>query len=613
MNKNKKNIRDLIKNANYVMVDSLDALEYCKNNGLSSFTKIISFNPYLVLGVNENIESPEKDFSTNYYKKLSDITKVFTKKIHKIVYNYSKDNSLAVYCAYYIILIQNLIHKTNLVTNHIKNSNLVAIYPDYSQEGLNDKINANFYHLLESYKNVTTIKLKYNEIDQLQMGRDPVSNFWVRLNFEGLNSILFRIFVIISSKLNFLWTGKRILFSHENTLLKGTASYLFRKKFFIKKLSGSINYENLYNKTILNEVYMLVKPLINEYQENIYLQKNNYNQSYIENNFKKYISDYFNAKDYWKNYYLNNSNNKKIAACLIGTPRSALELSCIEVSKDFGVLTASFQHGISKEINDDLLSIDVTYESSLVDHFFVFNKKASEDSRGNRFNISKEYVVGLPEDMKIGLKKEKFKYSKQSILYVSTTLYSGNRGIPSRSGNSDLNKANFEINLINNVFSKISSEIHYKPYYSKRFPGPSVEIELAKLKKNIYINSNEEDLRYIVGNFKVIITSRATSTIGWCMLSGKPVIYIENEDNRLKKKIVKEFKKSLFYFDVLDKGWDQNLYNLLEQPINIIEEQWKLKQSFQEGFLENYFGSEKTNAEKKCADILLNKILNTRI
>ena len=188
----KNNISSLIKNANYLMVDSLDAIEFCKNNGLSTSTKIISFNPYLVLGLKDKIESPEKYFLVNYYQNLSKVTKEFTEKIYNKVYNYSKDNSLAIYSANYIILIQNLIHKTNLVTNIVKDTNLVAVYQDFSKDGLNNNVNGNIYKLLENEKNITTIKLKYNEKDQLQMGRDPVSNFWLRLNFEGINSILFR-------------------------------------------------------------------------------------------------------------------------------------------------------------------------------------------------------------------------------------------------------------------------------------------------------------------------------------------------------------------------------------------------------------------------------------
>jgi hypothetical protein len=326
---------------------------------------------------------------------------------------------------------------------------------------------------------------------------------------------------------------------------------------------------------------------------------------------KNFVLDYLNAKLFWNNYFNNKNNNVK--ACLIGTPRSAIELSCIEVAKSNSIMTASFQHGITKEISDDILNIDTAYESNLVDKFFVFNNEAAKNSKKSRFNFSQEHVVGLPEDMKNNLIKQKYKSSMQPILYATTTLYCGNRGIPGRSGSNDIYKACFEINLIEKVFSKVPHKIHYKPYFSKRFPGPNIELELAKRKNNIYINENEIDLRYIVGHSRIIVTSRATSTIGWCMLSGKPIIYIENEDNRLTKFARKAFEENLFYFDVRDYDWEKSLLKLLSLPLDQIELKWKKKEDTRKTFVENFFGSYENNAEKKCANILfkaINKIYN---
>jgi len=610
MKKNNTNLSSMLKNADYLMVDTIDGVEFCKKNGLNKSTKIISFNPYLVLSTKYKITSPEQELPTNYYSKLSDTTREFSEKIFNKVFSYSKDNSLGIYSARYIIAVQNMIYRTSLILNLIKNSNLVIVFPDFLKEDLNKKINGDFYYSLETYNNIQTFKLKYTKEDQFQLGRDPISNFWLRLKFEGINSLLFRLFTIFCEKFNALWKGKKIVFSHENTLLKGTASYLFRKGFFIQKLSESINYENIYHSNQLNNVVNLIAPLICKYQENFtFVKINKENKLFLKSLCKKYISDYFNAKNYWKNYF-NNSKNKNIHACLIGTPNGPKELSFIEVAKSNGVLTASFQHGVSKEIKSDILSIDNLYEANLVNYYFTYNKKASENSKKSRFHIAQEHIVGLPEDMRKCLRRQNFKNNKCSILYASTNLYSGNRGITVLVGSSDISKANFEIYFIENVLSKIPHAVHYKPYYSKRYAGPSPEIEIAKAKDNIHINEDEVDLRYIASSSRIIITSRATSTIGWCVVSGKPLIYIENQDSRLSIEARKEFKKNLFYFDVLEKNWDTNLHSFLSQPIEKIEKEWKTKIVFRQKFIEKYFGSQNTNAEKKCASILLKDILN---
>ena len=107
MNKGKKNLRNMLKGANYLMIDHLDALEVCKKNGLNKSTKIISFNPYLVLGLNFKIISPEQDISSKHYNNLTVITKELTDKIYSKIYSFSEDNSLAIYISRYIIDIQN--------------------------------------------------------------------------------------------------------------------------------------------------------------------------------------------------------------------------------------------------------------------------------------------------------------------------------------------------------------------------------------------------------------------------------------------------------------------------------------------------------------------------
>ena len=89
------------------------------------------------------------------------------------------------------------------------------------------------------------------------------------------------------------------------------------------------------------------------------------------------------------------------------------------------------------------------------------------------------------------------------------------------------------------------AQLHkHKPYFSKRYIGDSIEINSAKLKKNIIVNLDEIDLRYITKKSRLIITSRATSTVGWCIFSSKPVIYIENVDNRLNEEASKIFQET---------------------------------------------------------------------
>ena len=248
------------------------------------------------------------------------------------------------------------------------------------------------------------------------------------------------------------------------------------------------------------------------------------------------------------------------------------------------------------------------FETNLVNSYFVYNQSILKILQQNKFNISENFNVGLPIDMKSSISKKIVNNYRGDILYASTNLYCGNRGIPSRSGSSDFDKAKFELDIINSVFKKIPKKIHFKPYFSKRYTGQNIELEKVKKSKNIKLITNEIDLRYLLKYYKIIITSRATSTIGWCLLSKKPVIYIETIDNRLNKESYNAFKKNLFFYDIRDRYWKRDLKNLLSKPTVEIENMWKSNTTNRKKFIKKFFGDIASNAEWKCAKILLEKM-----
>ena len=62
------------------------------------------------------------------------------------------------------------------------------------------------------------------------------------------------------------------------------------------------------------------------------------------------ISKYYYYKKEAKKIIDNN-----VKALLIGTPTSISEIASIEISNSRKIITASFQHGISKEISKDII------------------------------------------------------------------------------------------------------------------------------------------------------------------------------------------------------------------------------------------------------------------
>ena len=85
---------------------------------------------------------------------------------------------------------------------------------------------------------------------------------------------------------------------------------------------------------------------------------------------------------------------------MFGFPNTAMEIAFSALAKKYNIVTASFQRAISKEISDDILSVDSVYESNIVDYYFVYNRATVKYAKFSRFHRAKNLVIGLPEDLK---------------------------------------------------------------------------------------------------------------------------------------------------------------------------------------------------------------------
>ena len=82
-----------LKQADYLLIETKEHLDLCLDNGLSDSTKVLSFNPYLVLNKKLDIYSPEQDFNSDYYKKLSLISKDYSGKVFTELLDFYKEHS----------------------------------------------------------------------------------------------------------------------------------------------------------------------------------------------------------------------------------------------------------------------------------------------------------------------------------------------------------------------------------------------------------------------------------------------------------------------------------------------------------------------------------------
>ena len=147
----------------------------------------------------------------------------------------------------------------------------------------------------------------------------------------------------------------------------------------------------------------------------------------------------------------------------------------------------------------------------------------------------------------------------------------------------DYDRAINEQKFVTEVLSKLPHKIRYKTYpednrwYADNDPVLT-DVELAN---NIELFSSKIDMRYLISEHSIFITTCATSTLGWPVMSGKPVVFINQKENTpLTDEAYISLSNGLFVFNDDDNDFYKNIREFLSQSIEEIERLWENKQKY---------------------------------
>ena len=127
---------------------------------------------------------------------------------------------------------------------------------------------------------------------------------------------------------------------------------------------------------------------------------------------------------------------------------------------------------------------------------------------------------------------------------------------------------------------------------------------------NIILFDKKIDMRYLIANNRIIITSGATSTLSWLVMSGKPVVFINRrEKSPLSDDAYYNLSKGLFIFNDDEDNFHINLKLFLSQPLSEIERLWQEKKVFRENIIREYFSLYSGGAGERAAKVILKEYL----
>jgi len=318
------------------------------------------------------------------------------------------------------------------------------------------------------------------------------------------------------------------------------------------------------------------------------------------------IAKYDNFKVAWNDIL---SAEHDITHIVAGYQKGAMAAALSHVCKDKKIKLMACQHGVTRELLNDPSERQIFFETNYCDHFFAMNAQAARISKnyvanGRTVDVS---IAGVPSEMR-NVKSER--RPTKEVLFVSTNLYAGHspNGVPPCS---DRELAEAEMQLIDRVFDGLKKHVDYKPYPSIRLIDPDSVLARIRDCDNINIVGTHCDMRYLAGKYRLIITTKATSTVSWALMSQRPVVFIDHFCHaRLSPLARKALSNGIFVFDQADTDFHRALHEFLSRSFEEIEAEWIEKSDARQKLYSGFLGPQDYEAGKHISDTISQDLMS---
>ena len=597
-----------------VFCDDYNALMWAYDNNLSRNAIVKTYSPKIYYSNLKNIRKMNNEISKTQNIKLIDLYKNYLKETKDILIN-NFSNELTFYLIQKIFIFKRVIEKViDLNIDDLKGEILfIKIIGDsgpdtelYLDDG--NILNPPWEQIFKNFKNFTIIEYEVKNFIKNKDRSKNKTSFIKRIHFAGMDAFLYRIILKFKNFIPKIFFSKNILIASENELLIETSYQMFLKGYlidFIKQPDQFIPTKDL-NSEIIKSNKNIINKMINEINNKHFI--NFIDKNFINNtkellilHLAKSMLIYEKKKIYFENI-LKKINKKTIifsGSSFSGNGNGAALLS---VSKKFNIPFVVFQHGVGTEIEQFGNGTLLPHESTLSSVYVAFNKASKIIA--DKYNEPNNNIISGISSRHLRIKK-KLKSKKKSIIYISTFLPKGNYNQDS-SFYKDIDTIKIEFELINNVFAKLDCDFLYKTYPQtnmRYMDGDPIIDELHKHKIKFY--DGKIDMRYMIEKYNIFITTDATSTLTWPLLSNKPLIFINSLKKPIDEKLKNIFKESLFYFEEDDSELFKNINNILNMSMDKIFNLYNKKSNKRKDLIKKYFSEYLSNSGSRTSEELL--------
>ena len=597
---------EVLLQADTLLVDSQAALNYALENGLSPKTKIYSASPSLAKLT--GVIPLESDVDAKDIQRFSEIVDSLSQKIYQIVSADKKLAPRALTLARLAAGIENLAYRAWLLSRVDLGNSIVLIEHPKALPSLG----SGWEKLLEKLPEFRgRIELPSERMPKISTNHNTIPPILVRLRFETWQSIMYRFLIGIPNWLKIIlsWRGDIFIVS-KNGLIKEAATSLGVRGFALQNLPKppkTSNSRRMPKDLTIKLGKLVEKRFASELVNKVYLQALSF--AFIKK-CEEALGEFDVALEHWQKQLDIPQRGRKIIV-LTNFNATPLGEALFEYCQNKNMLHICSQHGNGVELS---LAGHYRYrygEAANSGIYFTYNDVTTHLVYGFKETRAEVISVGQPRDLAEVSRHVKGGGPVADIYYISNQALFGHNMAPSSAGISELEAVEWEGEIIKKVLANLPHKVLYKPYRSRPYLDQNPLYYLAKAEKNITVYQGHLDLRYMLPNARVLVLTHAASTLGWCLMSGKPVVYINTPD---QAKLFPDFelalKKGGIVVDADQPDFIDQLHSILSQPVELIEREWLAKTEVRKHVLEKFIGKGDGKAGRRMALEILKQNTN---
>lgn len=605
---------DAMETVSVVFADSRPALELAKRRGLSPSIRIRTNAPAILTDPSYDTEAADELLSAAHIHAIEDgvfaaAHQLYDKTVKEYVGSLNAEDVALVAARVVTGRLQDFLFPAAMLREDDFANPPTVVTPYHERADQRYWFHAGILQFFELDDRTRRIEIPANELPLIEGPQPDEPSLWFRLRHIGLEAYIYKLGLALWERLRHSSGRGCLLIVRENEFLRETATELLKRGYAVRRLPSMSREDN----GPASDIDLVLSDWMDDALE-AHLpmffapSARRKMKSFATTELRRELARYELALRFWDRE-LEKAPYRDARGALTNMLIDPAHIALQRCLQDRGVPLFGFQHGVTSEIAARQARNIFIQENTWCDVVIAFNSAMAEYCRQSEIGSSEAVVAGVPK-VYHKLHQSDEASSSGDMWYISTAIYQGNVGRFHR-GLSDPEIYRREVSLLDNVFAHLPHKVVFKPYPVFRYVDADPVLEYAEGIGNIDVYRDGFDFRYLASAARVLVTGGATSTVSWCLMTGRPLVFIDDPDwMPLKPKVREAFAESIFLFDNRLPGTEGQIREFLSRPYEEIERLWREKGAQRQCMIERFIASGDAAAGKRAAVTIESRMTN---